>query len=152
MEELQSPAKRMRAEQVSFEDARRSLREVRERPERFSPATTVLGYVLPTVGLGAMRHATVPAVVGYAVLGAGVGLLRLFGDRLPAARTALPVVAAILVTAASLRWAGPLLHEDPTVLYVPPLIAFLPGAALPRAPSNSPPGRPCRAWRGRPGR
>ncbi|MEF9880944.1 threonine/serine exporter family protein [Streptomyces sp. P9-A4] len=48
----------------------------------------------------------------------------------PSARTALPVVAAILVTTASLRWAGPLLHEAPSVLYVPPLIAFLPGAAL----------------------
>ncbi|MFB6839108.1 threonine/serine exporter ThrE family protein [Streptomyces sp. NPDC056361] len=130
VEALQSLVERMRAEQVPFEDARRSLREVRERPERFSPATTVLGYVLLTVGLGVMRHATVPAVVGYAVLGAAVGLLRLFGDRLPAARTALPVVAAILVTTASLHWAGPLLHEEPAVLYVPPLIAFLPGAAL----------------------
>ncbi|MFD6347328.1 hypothetical protein ACFWF9_21745, partial [Streptomyces roseolus] len=48
----------------------------------------------------------------------GVGPLRLFGDRLPAARTALPVVAAVLVTAATPRWAAPLLHEDPAVLSV----------------------------------
>ncbi|MGW1118138.1 threonine/serine ThrE exporter family protein [Streptomyces tanashiensis] len=130
VEALQSLVERMRAKELPFEEARRALREVRERPERFSPATTVLGYVLLTVGLGAMRHATVPAVVGYAVLGTGVGLLRLFGDRLPTTRTALPVIAAILVTAVSLRWAGPLLHEAPTVLYIPPLIAFLPGAAL----------------------
>ncbi|MER5965318.1 threonine/serine exporter family protein [Streptomyces sp. NPDC002057] len=130
VEALQSLVTSMRAEEMPFEDVSRALRELRERPERFSPSATVLGYVLLTVGLGSMRHATVPAVVGYAVLGLGVGLLRLFGDRLPAARTALPVVAAILVTAASLRWAGPLLHEAPTVLYIPPLIAFLPGAAL----------------------
>lgn len=130
VEALQSLVARMRAEALPFAEVSRGLRELRERPERFSPAATVLGYVLLTVGLGSMRHATVPAVAGYAVLGAGVGLLRLFGDRLPAARTALPVVAAILVTAVSLRWAGPLLHETPTVLYVPPLIAFLPGAAL----------------------
>ncbi|MGW2016985.1 threonine/serine exporter family protein [Streptomyces sp. NPDC001927] len=127
---LHSLVDRMRAEAMPFEDVRRALRAEREQPERFSPSATVLGYVLLTVGLGVMRHATVAAVVGYAVLGAGVGLLRLFGDRLPAARTALPVVAAVLVTAVSLRWAGPLLHEVPTVLYVPPLIAFLPGAAL----------------------
>ncbi|MFI0827717.1 hypothetical protein ACH4Q7_25075 [Streptomyces roseolus] len=58
------------------------------------------------------------AVAGYPVPGAAVGPLRLFGDRLPAARTALPVVAAVLVTAAP-RWAGPLLlHEDPAVLSV----------------------------------
>ncbi|MFB7590137.1 threonine/serine exporter ThrE family protein [Streptomyces sp. NPDC056169] len=130
VEALQSLVERMRTEQVPFEDARGSLRELRARPERFSPAATILGYILLTVGLGAMRHATVPAVIGYAVLGAGVGLLRLFGDRLPAARTALPVVAAILVTASSQQWAGPLLHEAPTVLYIPPLIAFLPGSAL----------------------
>ncbi|NML51913.1 threonine/serine exporter family protein [Streptomyces sp. R302] len=130
VEALQALVGRMLAEEVPFGEVRRALRENRERPDRFSPAATVFGYVLLTVGLGTMRHATVPAVAGYAVLGAGVGLLRLFGDRLPAARTALPVVTAILVTAAALRWAGPLLHENPAVLYIPPLIAFLPGAAL----------------------
>ncbi|MCX5395142.1 threonine/serine exporter ThrE family protein [Streptomyces sp. NBC_00094] len=130
VEAVQSLVERMRTREVPFDDARRALREVRAKPERFSPAATILGYVLLTVGLGTMRHATVPAIIGYAVLGAGVGLLRLFGDRLPAARTALPVVAAILVTTASQAWAGPLLHEAPTVLYIPPLIAFLPGSAL----------------------
>ncbi|MCX5230973.1 threonine/serine exporter family protein [Streptomyces sp. NBC_00233] len=142
--------KRMRAEAVPYEDGSQALRELSERPEPFSPAATVLGCVLLTVGRGAMRHATVPAVVGCTVLGAGVGLLRLFGHRLPAARTALPVAAAILVTAASLRCAGPLLHEAPTVLYVPPLIAFLPGAALTLGPSNSPPEPHCRASPGWP--
>ncbi|MEV7282500.1 threonine/serine exporter family protein [Streptomyces sp. NPDC093111] len=130
VEALQSLVARLRAEELPFEEVWAALRAEREQPERFSPATTVLGYVLLTVGLGVMRHATVAAVVGYAVLGLGVGLLRLFGDRLPAGRSALPVVTAILVTAVSLRWAGPLLHEEPTLLYVPPLIAFLPGAAL----------------------
>ncbi|MFB9436158.1 threonine/serine ThrE exporter family protein [Streptomyces showdoensis] len=130
VEALQSLVERLRKEGLPFEEVRAALRAEREQPERFSPATTVLGYVLLTVGLGAMRHATVAAVAGYAVLGLGVGLLRLFGDRLPAGRSALPVVTAILVTAVSLRWAGPLLHEQPTVLYIPPLIAFLPGAAL----------------------
>ncbi|MFF9838902.1 threonine/serine exporter family protein [Streptomyces sp. NPDC013740] len=130
VEALQSLVERLRAEELPFAEVRAALRAEREQPERFSPATTVLGYVLLTVGLGAMRHATVAAVVGYAVLGLGVGLLRLFGDRLPAARSALPVVAAILVTAVALRWAGPILHEEAALLYIPPLIAFLPGAAL----------------------
>ncbi|MEU8618975.1 threonine/serine exporter family protein [Streptomyces sp. NPDC048623] len=130
VEALQSLVERLRAEELPFEEVRAALAAGRSRPERFSPAATVFGYVLLTVGLGVMRHATVAAVLGYTVLGAAVGLLRLFGDRLPAARSALPVVAAVLVTAVSLRWAGPVLHEQPTVLYIPPLIAFLPGAAL----------------------
>ncbi|MFC9492623.1 threonine/serine exporter family protein, partial [Streptomyces hydrogenans] len=87
VESLQALVTRMRAEEVPFDEVRRTLRENRERPDRFSPAATVFGYVLLTVGLGTMRHATVPAIAGYATLGAGVGLLRLFGDRLPAART-----------------------------------------------------------------
>ncbi|MEU5216742.1 threonine/serine exporter family protein [Streptomyces sp. NPDC020807] len=130
VETLQSLVDRMRRQAVPFDEVRACLRELRARPERFSPTATVFGYILLTVGLGSMRHATVPAVIGYAVLGAAVGLLRLFGDRLPFTRTALPVTAAILVTASAQQWAGPLLHEAPTVLYIPPLIAFLPGAAL----------------------
>ncbi|MFJ3903605.1 threonine/serine exporter family protein [Streptomyces sp. NPDC090025] len=130
VETLQSLVERLLAEELPFDDVRAALRAMRTQPERFSPAAAVFGYVLLTVGLGVIRHATVASVIGYAVLGAGVGVLRLFGDRLPAARSALPVVAAALVTAASLRWAGPVLHEQPTLLYIPPLIAFLPGAAL----------------------
>ncbi|MFI8519862.1 threonine/serine exporter family protein [Streptomyces sp. NPDC085481] len=130
VEALQSLVERLRAEELPFAEVRAALRAEREQPERFSPAATVLGYILLTVGLGVMRHATVAAVLGYAVLGAGVGLLRLFGDRLPAARTALPVVAAVLVTVVSRHWAGPVLHEVPALLAIPPLIAFLPGAAL----------------------
>ncbi|MEV6330028.1 threonine/serine exporter family protein [Streptomyces sp. NPDC051909] len=130
VETLQSLVERLRAEELPPAEVRAALAAGRAQPERFSPTATVFGYVLLTVGLGIVRHATLAAVLGYAALGAGVGLLRLFGDRLPAARTALPVVAAVLVTAVSLRWAGPVLHEEPTVLYIPPLIAFLPGAAL----------------------
>jgi uncharacterized membrane protein YjjB (DUF3815 family) len=42
----------------------------------------------------------------------------------------LPIAAAIMVTALALRFAGPILHEDPGFLYIPPLIGFLPGSAL----------------------
>lgn len=121
---------RMRARALAFDEVRGELERERALPVRFSPYTSVFGYVLLTVGLGALQHASAAALTGYAVLGLGVGLLRLVAKRFPVLRTALPVVAAALVTAVALRWSGPLLHEPAARLFVPPLIAFLPGTAL----------------------
>ncbi|NUR86977.1 MAG: threonine/serine exporter family protein, partial [Nonomuraea sp.] len=89
---------------------------------------SVAGYAVMTVGLGLIQHATLTAFVGYLALGLGVGLLRLL--RVPWLTTALPVVAAALVTMAARVWAGPLLNEPSTLMLVPPLIAFLPGTML----------------------
>ncbi|MFE0104910.1 threonine/serine exporter ThrE family protein [Streptomyces sp. NPDC059009] len=127
---LQLLVERMRREPVPLPEVRGALREVDELTVRFNPAARVLGYALLTVGLGVVRHPTVPAIVGYAVLGVLVGLLHLLGDRFPAIRSGLPVAAAVLVTVVAQRWAGPVLHEAPTNLFIPPLIAFLPGASL----------------------
>ncbi|MER5864936.1 threonine/serine exporter family protein [Kitasatospora sp. NPDC002040] len=122
---------RMRREALPFAEVRAELARGRALPQRFSLAATVLGYALLTVGLGVIQHPTPNAVAGYAVLGAAVGLLRsLAGRYLPGAATVLPVAAAIMVTGLSLRFAGPVLHEAPELLLVPPLIAFLPGASL----------------------
>lgn len=121
---------RLRAQALPFDEVRAELERERALPVRFSPYATVFGYVLLTVGLGSLQHAAVPALVGYAALGLVVGLLRLVAKRFPVLRMALPVLAAVLVTALAMRWAGPLLHEPAARLFVPPLIAFLPGAAL----------------------
>ena len=130
IEALEALLARMRAQVVPFDEVRAELTAMRAMPERYSPATTVGGHLLLTVGLGAVQHASPPALLGYLVLGAFVGVLRLAGLRFALLRPALPVLAAVLVTGVSLRWAGPLLHEQPARLFVPPLIAFLPGAAL----------------------
>ncbi|MDJ1131553.1 threonine/serine ThrE exporter family protein [Streptomyces iconiensis] len=121
---------RMRATALPFDEVRGALEGERALPVRFSPYATVFGYVLLTVGLGALQHATLAALAGYAVLGLVVGVLRLLAKRFPVLQTALPVVAAALVTVLALRWSGPLLHEPAARLFVPPLIAFLPGSAL----------------------
>ncbi|QHF98041.1 MULTISPECIES: threonine/serine ThrE exporter family protein [unclassified Streptomyces] len=121
---------RMRMSALPFAEVRAELERERELPVRFSPLTTVAGHTLLTVGLGALLHTSPSALAGYAVLGVLVGLLRLAARRFPVLRTALPVVAAVLVTALALRWAGPLLGEPAARMFVPPLISFLPGAAL----------------------
>ncbi|MFG2824983.1 threonine/serine exporter ThrE family protein [Kitasatospora sp. NPDC048365] len=128
---LQDLVERMRAEEVPLKEAWAALERERSLPQRFSPTATVAGHTLLTVGLGVVLHAMLPAVVGYAVLGAAVGMLRLVAGRfLPAAAAVLPVAAAIMVTGLALSFAGPVLHESPSSLVIAPLIAFLPGAAL----------------------
>ncbi|MFI6324427.1 threonine/serine exporter ThrE family protein [Nonomuraea sp. NPDC050556] len=121
---------RARADEIPIEDVRAELKTVREMPSRVSPVASIGGYMVLTVGLGLLQHPTWQAVAGWAVLGVGVGVLRLLGLRFPVLATAMPVVAAAAVTVVSLQWAGPLLHMPPEELLIPPLIAFLPGSAL----------------------
>ncbi|WP_424217305.1 threonine/serine ThrE exporter family protein (plasmid) [Streptomyces sp. BI20] len=130
VQRLHDLVRRMRGEALPLDEAHAELRRVRELPRQTSAPFGVLGYVILTIGLGMIQHATLPALPGYAVLGLGVGVLREIAKRYPALATLLPVVAAAGATAACVRWAGPLLHEQPTALLIAPLIAFLPGTAL----------------------
>ncbi|NUP49129.1 MAG: threonine/serine exporter family protein [Catenulispora sp.] len=131
VEALQKLLLRMRAEAVPFDQVRDALRAEQAMPRRFQPTAVVSGYALLTLALGLLQHPTLNAAIGYAVLGAAVGVLQYLVKRhLPPLLTLLPVAASILVTALALRFAGPLLHEEPGNLFIPPLIGFLPGAAL----------------------
>ncbi|WP_460724483.1 threonine/serine exporter family protein [Nocardia heshunensis] len=128
---LESLMARLRTEPLPFDKVRTALAEMRSMPQSVRPVTSVLGYVVATLGLGLMLHPTVAAMPGYAVLGLAVGLLRVLIARYwPALGPILPVAAGVLATAVAQRFAGPLLHEAPQNLFIPPLIAFLPGAAL----------------------
>jgi uncharacterized membrane protein YjjP (DUF1212 family) len=128
---LQDLVERMHKQPVPFEEVRAELERARTLPQRFRPAATVFGYALLTLGLGMLQHATLNAAIGYVVLGGVVGALRLTANRfLPQTQVLTPVLAAILSTALALRFAGPLLHEEAANLFIPPLIGFLPGAAL----------------------
>jgi uncharacterized membrane protein YjjB (DUF3815 family) len=59
-----------------------------------------------------------------------VGVLRLAADRLLVLSVALPVVAAISVSALVYRFGDTLVDAHPTQLLIPALVTFLPGAAL----------------------
>jgi uncharacterized membrane protein YjjP (DUF1212 family) len=131
VEALQQLVERMRAEAVPFDQVRDALRREQSMPRRFQPAAVIFGYALLTLALGMLQHPTWNAAPGYIGAGLAVGVLQYFVRRyLPNVMTLLPVLAAIMVTALALRFAGPVLHENPGNLYIPPLIGFLPGAAL----------------------
>ncbi|MER7176864.1 threonine/serine ThrE exporter family protein [Streptomyces mesophilus] len=119
------------AHPVAPEAGTARLAEIEAMRPRFGFWTRVLGYVVMTMGLGLLTLPNSMALAGYAVLGLVVGMLREYADRAGRlVNLALPVLAALLVTAVAYRYSGPLLGEDPTKLLIPPLVAFLPGTAL----------------------
>jgi uncharacterized membrane protein YjjP (DUF1212 family)/uncharacterized membrane protein YjjB (DUF3815 family) len=122
--------KRLRTTEVPLAEVTSALHRIDSMPHRFSPVTVITGHMLMTVGFGLLlHHATWAAVAAFAVLGIAVGI------PLAAARTTLisnilRVGAAIGVSAAAVRWAGPLTGESPAHMLIAPLVALLPGPAL----------------------
>jgi uncharacterized membrane protein YjjP (DUF1212 family) len=106
------------------------LAAIRTAPPRFSSAVQLAGHSLLTAGLGLVLNADPGALLGYLVLGLLVGMLRLAAQRVQVLSLALPVVAAISVTALVCRFGAALVDTHPTQLLVPALVTFLPGAAL----------------------
>lgn len=106
------------------------LAEIRAAPPRFPALVRVAGHSLLTAGLGLVLNADPRALVGYLVLGAFVGGLQLTADRVRVLSLALPVVAAISVTALVYKFGDILVEAHPNQLLIPALVTFLPGAAL----------------------
>jgi len=75
-----------------------AVARVRARGPRFGPAVTILGHGVLALGFGLQLRPTLAAVPAYLVLGLLVGTLTVVAVRLPTVATALPVVAAFVVT------------------------------------------------------
>ncbi|HEY3682704.1 MAG TPA: threonine/serine exporter family protein [Streptosporangiaceae bacterium] len=108
----------------------RRLAAILARPPEHARALTVPGVMVLTLGLGLVRDPVPMALAAYAVLGLAVGALRLLAERFRALSLALPVTAALLVTVLALRFGRLLDAGPPAALVIPPLVTFLPGAAL----------------------
>jgi len=106
------------------------LRQILATPAHYGPLAVVLGHALLTLGFGLILYPAVNAIPVYLGMGALVGLLRLLADRWPTLSTALPVVAAFLVSLVTITLIAPAIGTDPLRLLAPPLVSFLPGAVL----------------------
>ena len=118
-----------RAEIDPAEGSRRII-EVVARPSKFRTLSTLAGHVVLTVGICLILQPTWSDVALAAVFGLVVGMLRLVGARWVPAQTLMPVAAAFIVSAltfllANQGWANANLRT-----MIPPLVTFLPGAAL----------------------
>ncbi|MGN6240098.1 MAG: threonine/serine exporter family protein [Cellulosimicrobium cellulans] len=121
---------RLRTTDVPLADARAELRAVVERPPRFGAVLTIVGHGLLTTGFGLVLNPTARLLPVYLALGILVGALRWLGTRWPTLATALPVVAAFVVTLLAIDVVHPWLGDDPLSVLVPPLVSFLPGSVL----------------------
>lgn len=111
------------------EEAIDELEEIVESKPRFNWFNRIIGHAVLTVGLGLLLVRDAKALSALAVLGLVVGILRLIAEKVQVLSLALPVAAAMLVTGLAYRF-GPGLDVEPSTLLIPPLVTFLPGAAL----------------------
>ncbi|MEV0251734.1 threonine/serine exporter family protein [Nocardia sp. NPDC050712] len=122
----------VRAEPIPPEQGLHELTLIADAPPRFGLLARIAGYVAISVGLGLLSRPEPLTVIGYACLGFVVACLRELSAKLRGGSSSLlvPAIAAIVVTVLAFRYAGPILNEEATTLLIPPLVAFLPGAAL----------------------
>ena len=118
-----------RAEIEPVEGSRQVL-EVIARPSKYRTLSTLAGHVVLTVGICLILQPTWSDVALAAVFGLVVGMLKLVGARWVPAQTLMPIAAAFIVSAltfllANQGWANANLRT-----MIPPLVTFLPGAAL----------------------
>ena len=99
-------------------------------PPRYGPAVILCGHTILTVGLGLLAQPTWSALIGYVVLGAFVGTLYWLAGRFATLSLALPITAAALATIVAMEFGPELTGVSSAKLLIPPLVTFLPGAAL----------------------
>jgi uncharacterized membrane protein YjjB (DUF3815 family) len=106
------------------------VRRIRESAPRFGSLATLAGTVLLTVGFGLMLNPTAAALPAYAILGAVVGALIIVGTKLPTLATLVPVLAAFVVTLATILYLSDAVGDDALHVIAPALISFLPGLTI----------------------
>lgn len=127
---LYAVIRKLRSQTIDLADARTELRAIRRQPARFGAVLTIVGHAILTLGFGLILNPTLDLLPVFLVLGLGVGVLRWLAARWPTLSTALPVVAAFLVTVLAIQVVHPWLGDSPLQVLVPPLISFLPGSVL----------------------
>ena len=97
---------------------------------RFAAPWRVLGLVALTVGLGLVIDSSAKPLPAYVVLALVVAAVDALAERVGSLRVALPVAVAFFVSFVSYEVAGPWFDADPATVIIPPLVTYLPGAAL----------------------
>jgi uncharacterized membrane protein YjjP (DUF1212 family) len=106
------------------------LAEILRETARFGPAGMVIGHTILTVGLAIVLMPAPSNLAAAAVLGAIVGVVKVFNRDRPILSAPLSVVAAALVSVLVFLAVKQGLPVDARYALVPPLVTFLPGAML----------------------
>ena len=111
-------------------DAVREASAARTMEPRFGPVTTVIGYVITTLGFGMVINPTWASLWGYVFLGAVVGIIVMLGRPFPTLAAVLPTLAAMVVTVLATWFVADAANDGLLRVISPPLVAILPGLAL----------------------
>jgi uncharacterized membrane protein YjjP (DUF1212 family) len=111
-------------------DAAQEAAVARTMKPRFGPVTTVIGYVITTLGFGMVINPTWASLWGYVFLGAVVGIIVILGRPFPTLNAVLPTLAAMVVTVLATWFVADAANDGLLRVISPPLVAILPGLAL----------------------
>ena len=115
---------------ITAADAAREAATARKLAPRFGPVTTVIGYVITTLGFGMVINPTWASLWGYVFLGAVVGAIVILGRPFPTLNAVLPTLAAMVVTVLATWFVADAANDGLLRVISPPLVAILPGLAL----------------------
>jgi uncharacterized membrane protein YjjP (DUF1212 family) len=107
-----------------------ALRRISAATPRFPAWVNLLGHTILVLGLTLIFQPTPISLLSALVAGTFVGLLRLVSRRSETLEVVLPVLAAFLVTLGAFTLIDFAPEARPLRLLIPPLVTFLPGAAL----------------------
>jgi uncharacterized membrane protein YjjP (DUF1212 family) len=112
----------------------RELEELPEKPPRFPPWLSIVGYGLASAGFALVFRLSLWGVVMAAILGLFVGILQAYTRTRPNLAPLVPPIAATLCSFAVFGFASLIDQEvQPLRVVAAPLITLIPGAALTRA-------------------
>lgn len=121
IDEIATPA-------VAVDDATSRILDILRRPAPFGVVVRALGHGALAAGFALSLQPSAAGALAAFVLGVMVGLLK--SARVPGLRATAPVIAAFLVALVVFGLAEWLEPVNPIRTLIPPLITFLPGAAL----------------------
>ncbi len=113
---------------ISPNEALEKLHTIYRMPPTFRWPVRTLGHAVLTVGLALLLQPTVGAVGAAFVLGLLVGLAKL--PRLATLELVFPVVVSFVVSVIVFATLQHVQIDNPVRILIPPLVTFLPGAAL----------------------
>jgi len=121
---------RLLRRQIFPGEAAREVDRILAKPARFNSAIVIFGYFLSSIGLTMLFRPEAVALVVTGAMGILVGVIILWFRSWPRFSLLLPVIAATLVSALTFSLNRMGLIYGTESLVIPPLVTFLPGAAL----------------------
>ena len=115
---------------VAPEEGLRQLHEANALRHRFGRLGIVAGHVVITLGLCLILQPTAVVLLGSAIFGALVGVMKLRARNDSTLRVLLPITAATLVSLIAFAVAPATATQESLRALIPPLVTFLPGGLL----------------------